>query len=335
MSSIMWPDENPTQFHLEELNQFLIWSFKRGCSEVFVDSEYPLAVRYNGFLSEVSSRCIPHKEVSTLINDIFNPSATDLIRDGQPAVFCHALKTFDGTDVRFRVHASAGRSFKEPDKTHDVAIRMVFRVRDKDSAFIAQSSAHPAIMGNPCVPNDITIFIGTDNSTASILAGLIQRELKRQDQSTLTERPSESITPLNSALEGLCSVDQPSAVPSVDSKRESTTGKALAIMFGRKLINIFSVAVVSIGLLIFSSFCIALLDLNLSPKQPLTLIDYLTQSIARPPQSEDIWQSPNNNGAASVHHANVRKFTFESEFNRSNELVSAIPLSSTSSHEEE
>ncbi len=205
---MLWPEENPTRFHLQEFNQFLLWAYNFGCSDILIDSEDRLAVKRNGFLEKVSLRYVRKEEVSLIINEIFLPSATNLIQSGKPLAFGYTIMTSDESIIRFRVNASAGQGTNGA----AFAIKMVFRTIGDQLPTCEKLQIDPAIVEACTAENGIALIVGaTGSGKSTTIAALIHNRATRFKQHILTaEQPIEydfKVIPESEALSRINQTD--------------------------------------------------------------------------------------------------------------------------------
>lgn len=110
MSELTWEGEDLRRFTKEKFDEFLLWSFDNGASDIFIEAGAALAVKVDGAVAWVGQRVVSYEEVAEILIEIDQHASPTLIKSGEELNFRYAvLREISPTEdelVRFRVNAT-------------------------------------------------------------------------------------------------------------------------------------------------------------------------------------------------------------------------------------
>ncbi len=98
-----WPDE-PTRFTEIHVDPFLLWSVKRGSSDITFQSDRPAYHEIDGVLYPATFRPLDAADMQVLLHKIYGPEALARLASGTDLDLSYEVKPDRYTRVRFRVN---------------------------------------------------------------------------------------------------------------------------------------------------------------------------------------------------------------------------------------
>lgn len=110
MSELIWENEDPRRFTKQNFDDFLLWCFDQGASDILIEAGEVLAVKLDGETRDVGQRVLSYEEVSEILIEIDQHASPTLIKSGEELNFRYSvLREISPTEdelVRFRVNAT-------------------------------------------------------------------------------------------------------------------------------------------------------------------------------------------------------------------------------------
>ncbi|MCU7950951.1 MAG: Flp pilus assembly complex ATPase component TadA [gamma proteobacterium symbiont of Bathyaustriella thionipta] len=108
----LWEKEPKSNLNQNIFDDFLMWCFKVGASDIFVSSDECLAVMYHDEVVNVGKRPIRTHEIENVLKDIDIQASFSLIQGGKPRDFQYVVQQELNPDsaARFRVSATGEKS---------------------------------------------------------------------------------------------------------------------------------------------------------------------------------------------------------------------------------
>ena len=106
--SIVFECEIKQIFTRESFDQFCLWAYENKASDMFLTSDYPLQVKIDGRIQQVSKQVLTTKVLALLLKDIYLPSAPTDISAGTPESFIYTVLDEKAGDLvtRYRCEAT-------------------------------------------------------------------------------------------------------------------------------------------------------------------------------------------------------------------------------------
>ena len=102
MISLVKPFYNRT-----DINEILMEMYEKGASDIHIQSDDYIKIKYQRDLVPVTQRPITDSEVKSFIKEIYGENATSQMNSREDINTSHAINTRDGKQIRFRVNAIA------------------------------------------------------------------------------------------------------------------------------------------------------------------------------------------------------------------------------------
>ena len=104
--AITWPDE-PGRFTGEAVDPFLLWSIKRGASDITFQSDRPVYQEIDGVLYPATYKAIDAAEMAALLTKIYGAEAQARLASGRDLDLSYEVRPDRYTRYRFRVNITA------------------------------------------------------------------------------------------------------------------------------------------------------------------------------------------------------------------------------------
>ena len=110
MSQLTWEGEDPRRFTKEKFDEYLLWCFDNGASDILIEVGEVLGAKIDGEIKRVGQRILSYEEISEILIEIDQHASPTLIKSGEPLDFRYAvLRELSETEeelIRFRVNAT-------------------------------------------------------------------------------------------------------------------------------------------------------------------------------------------------------------------------------------
>ena len=101
-----WPEE-PGRFSPEHVDPFLLWSVKRGASDITFQSDRPIYHELDGMLYPGTFRPLDAADMQQVLQRIYGPEALARLAGGNDLDLSYEIKPDRYTRIRFRVNITA------------------------------------------------------------------------------------------------------------------------------------------------------------------------------------------------------------------------------------
>ena len=103
---ITWPDE-PGRFTPDHVDPYLLWSVKRGASDITIQSDRPIYQELDGILYPGTFRPLDAADMQQILHKIYGPEALARLAGGNDLDLSYEIKPDRYTRIRFRVNITA------------------------------------------------------------------------------------------------------------------------------------------------------------------------------------------------------------------------------------
>lgn len=103
---LTWPAE-PIRFSQEHVDPFLLWSVKRGSSDITFQSDRPVYHELDGTLYPATFRPLDAADMQALLHKIYGPEALARLASGTDLDLSYEVRPDRYTRIRFRVNITA------------------------------------------------------------------------------------------------------------------------------------------------------------------------------------------------------------------------------------
>jgi len=190
MSEVLkWEPRNPINFDRQDFDQFLRWAHSIDASDIMIEGDNALALKYEGQMINVSEYKVTVEELSQILTQIDQPSATSQLVSGEPLDFPYALPIDNGDIIRFRVNATAGKGVLGA----DFGIEMVLRTIPSAPPTTDQLKVEQEIIDGCDSKYGIVLVTGpTGSGKTTLIGALLRRIIEKFKKHILTyEAPIE------------------------------------------------------------------------------------------------------------------------------------------------
>lgn len=104
--AITWPEE-PPRFSEENIDPFLLWSVKKGASDISFQSDRPIYHELDGVLYPAIFRALDAADMAAVLQKIYGPEAQARLASGRDLDLSYEIKPDRYTRIRFRVNITA------------------------------------------------------------------------------------------------------------------------------------------------------------------------------------------------------------------------------------
>lgn len=167
---ITWPEE-PNRFSEDHVDPFLLWSVKRGASDITVQSDRPIYHELDGILYPATFRPLDAADMQHILSKIYGPEALARLAGGHDLDLSYEVKPDRYTRIRFRVNITAILS-----KGRDGA-QLTMRVLPATPPSLKDLNIEPEIIESWAPRQGIVIVTGPTGSGKSTLLAAGNRML--------------------------------------------------------------------------------------------------------------------------------------------------------------
>ena len=104
--AVTWPDE-PPRFIEESVDPFLLWSVKKGASDITFQSDRPVYHELDGVLYPGTYRLLDAADMAAILQKIYGPEALARLASGNDLDLSYEVRPDRYTRIRFRVNITA------------------------------------------------------------------------------------------------------------------------------------------------------------------------------------------------------------------------------------
>lgn len=104
--AVTWPDE-PVRFTEDTVDPFLLWSVKKGASDVSLQSDRPIYHELDGVLYPGTYRALDAADMAAILQKIYGPEAQARLASGHDLDLSYEIRPDRYTRIRFRVNITA------------------------------------------------------------------------------------------------------------------------------------------------------------------------------------------------------------------------------------
>lgn len=104
--AVTWPDE-PPRFTHDTIDPFLLWSVKRGASDINLQSDRPIYQELDGVLYPGTYRPLDAADMAAILQKIYGPEAQARLAAGHDLDLSYEIRPDRYTRIRFRVNITA------------------------------------------------------------------------------------------------------------------------------------------------------------------------------------------------------------------------------------
>ena len=101
-----WPEE-PTRFTQDHIDHFLLWSVKRGASDITFQTDRQIYHELDGGLYPGTFRALDAADMSAVLHKIYGPEAQARLASGTDLDLSYEVRPDRYTRIRFRVNITA------------------------------------------------------------------------------------------------------------------------------------------------------------------------------------------------------------------------------------
>lgn len=103
---ITWPDE-PPRFTEDAVDPFLLWSVKKGASDITLQSDRPIYHELDGVLYPAIYRPLDAADMANILTKVYGPEALARLASGNDLDLSYEVRPDRYTRIRFRVNITA------------------------------------------------------------------------------------------------------------------------------------------------------------------------------------------------------------------------------------
>jgi defect in organelle trafficking protein DotB len=104
--AITWPEE-PPRFTEDNVDPFLLWSVKKGASDISLQSDRPIYHELDGVLYPAIFRALDAADMAAILQKIYGPEALARLASGHDLDLSYEIRPDRYTRIRFRVNITA------------------------------------------------------------------------------------------------------------------------------------------------------------------------------------------------------------------------------------
>ena len=104
--AVTWPDE-PPRFTQDTIDPFLLWSVKKGASDISLQSDRPIYHELDGILYPGTYRLLDAADMAAILQKIYGPEAQARLASGHDLDLSYEIRPDRYTRIRFRVNITA------------------------------------------------------------------------------------------------------------------------------------------------------------------------------------------------------------------------------------
>lgn len=104
--AVTWPDE-PPRFTQDTIDPFLLWSVKKGASDISLQSDRPIYHELDGVLYPGTYRLLDAADMAAILQKIYGPEAQARLASGHDLDLSYEIRPDRYTRIRFRVNITA------------------------------------------------------------------------------------------------------------------------------------------------------------------------------------------------------------------------------------
>jgi defect-in-organelle-trafficking protein DotB len=104
--ALTWPEE-PPRFIEDSVDPFLLWSVKKGASDITFQSDRPVYHELDGVLYPATYRILDSADMATILQKIYGPEAQARLASGNDLDLSYEIRPDRYTRIRFRVNITA------------------------------------------------------------------------------------------------------------------------------------------------------------------------------------------------------------------------------------
>ncbi len=103
-----FPDGEPSRLSREDAERALVWAADASASDIYLQTDEPMAVKIHGHVERVTSRRLSNSELEDLVGTLYNPSGVPRVKGGEDLDWGHevALDERRTKSIRFRCNAT-------------------------------------------------------------------------------------------------------------------------------------------------------------------------------------------------------------------------------------
>ncbi|QQG36438.1 MAG: Flp pilus assembly complex ATPase component TadA [Micavibrio aeruginosavorus] len=165
-----WPEE-PGRFTQDHIDPFLLWSVKKGASDITFQSDRPIYHELDGALYPGTFRSLDAADMSAVLHKIYGPEAQARLASGTDLDLSYEVRPDRYTRIRFRVNITAILS-----KGRDAA-QVTMRVLPSTPPSLKDLNIEQDIINNWAPRQGIVIITGPTGSGKSTLLAAGNRML--------------------------------------------------------------------------------------------------------------------------------------------------------------
>ncbi len=160
--AITWPEE-PPRFTEETVDTFLLWSVKKGASDISFQSDRPVYHELDGVLYPAIFRALDAADMAAILQKIYGPEALARLASGHDLDLSYEIRPDRYTRIRFRVNITAILS-----RGRDAA-QITMRVLPNMPPSMADLNIEPDIIKNWSPRQGMIIITGPTGSGKTTL----------------------------------------------------------------------------------------------------------------------------------------------------------------------
>ncbi|MFN3826315.1 MAG: type IV pilus twitching motility protein PilT [Micavibrio sp.] len=165
-----WPEE-PNRFTQDHIDPFLLWSVKRGASDITFQSDRPIYHELDGGIYPGTFRALDAADISAVLHKIYGPEAQARLASGTDLDLSYEVRPDRYTRIRFRVNITAILS-----KGRDGA-QITMRVLPSTPPSLKDLNIEKEIIDNWAPRQGIVVITGPTGSGKSTLLAAGNRML--------------------------------------------------------------------------------------------------------------------------------------------------------------
>lgn len=190
-----WTDVEPARLSKEDAEHALVWAANASASDIYLQTDEPIAVKIDGVVSRYSHRRLSNSELEDLVAALYGPSGVPRVKGGEDLDWGYevALDARRTKSIRFRCNAT--RCASRYNAGQD-GIVLTFRVIASVPPTLASLDLEPEIrtLHEATMPQKgLVLVVGeTGTGKTTLLAAMIGDQLQRHSRMVVTyESPIE------------------------------------------------------------------------------------------------------------------------------------------------
>lgn len=120
-----WEAENLLHFTRVEFDEFLVWAFNHGASDILIESGEVLGLIKDGYVVDVGRKVLRYEELAGILSDVYQPASQSMLKSGKDLNFAYGILRDDDSLIRFRVNATSVQGGGGAEHSVEIVLRTI------------------------------------------------------------------------------------------------------------------------------------------------------------------------------------------------------------------